>query len=85
MLRLKQHQRAVHNADVNTSAIAKHVWQEQHQMDRSSAEVVASEQYLCPRLLLESWQIHGEQHLQWQLHGGAMVPHPKFLTNPSGS
>ena len=28
VLRLKEHQRAVYNADMNTSAIAEHIWQE---------------------------------------------------------
>ena len=32
-MRLKEHQRAVRNGDVNASAIAKHVWNEQHHMD----------------------------------------------------
>ena len=61
-MRLKEHQRAVRNRDMNASAIAEHVWNEQHCMDWSAVQVVDSEQYLCPRLLLESWHIHSEQN-----------------------
>ena len=61
-MKLKVHQRAVRKGDVNASAIAEHVWNKQHCMDWSAAEVVDSEQYLCPRLLLGSWHIHSEQN-----------------------
>jgi hypothetical protein len=50
-MRLKEHQRAVCNGDVNASAITEHVWHEQHRMDCSAAEVVDSKQYLCPSLI----------------------------------
>ena len=61
-MRLKEHQRVVRNGDVNASAIAEHAWNEHHRMDWSAAEVVDTEQYLYPRLLLESWHIHSEQN-----------------------
>ena len=47
---------------MNASAIAEHVWNEHHRMDWSVVEVVDTEQYLCPRLLLELWHIHSEQN-----------------------
>lgn len=62
VLRLKEHKRAVHNCDTNASALVKHAWQEQHQIDWSSAEILDSEQFLSPRLLLESWFIHSEKN-----------------------
>ena len=58
--RLKEHQRAFHNVDMNASALAEYVWQEQHWIDWSSAEVLDSKQFLLPRLMLESWFIHSE-------------------------
>ncbi len=60
-MRLKEHQRAVQNGDVNASAIAEHIWHDQHRIDWSAAEIVDSERYLCPKLMLESWHIHSEQ------------------------
>ena len=42
-LRLKEYQKAVHNVGVNALTIAEHVWQERHQMDWTSVEVVAAE------------------------------------------
>ena len=48
----------VHSRDMNASAIAEHAWQKQHHADLLSTEVVDLEQFLCPRLMLESWFVH---------------------------
>ena len=55
-------ERSTMERDVNALAIAEHVWNEHHRMDWSVVEVVDTEQYLCPRLLLELWHIHSEQN-----------------------
>ena len=70
--------------DVNASAIAEHVWNEHHRMDWSAAEVADTEQYLYPRLLLESWHIHSEQNPMNRERGllptGVLLTHQEILT-----
>ena len=56
--RVKEHQRAVKYGDTNTSAIAEHAWQEQHNINWPVATILDSNQYLHSRLILESWHIH---------------------------
>ena len=56
--RVKEHQRAVKYGDTNTSAIAEHAWQEQHNINWPAATILDSNQYLHSRLILESWHIH---------------------------
>lgn len=56
--RIKEHQQAVWNGNINSLAVAEHVWQEQHNIDRPAAMILDSNHYLYSRLILESWHIY---------------------------
>ena len=64
--RMKEHQGAVRRG---ASAIAEHVWGEQHQIDWGSAEVLDTNPSWRPRTLLESWHIHKERGTMNRDHG----------------
>ena len=60
--RLKEHKAAVRHAKTEVSAVAEHVWKENHQMDFQQASILAQEPDTCQRCLLESWFIQTEKH-----------------------
>ena len=61
--RLKEHKAAVRHAKTEVSAVAEHVWKENHQMDFQQASILAQEPDTCQRCLLESWFIQTEKHM----------------------
>ena len=62
--RLKEHQRALRNGDVSTSALAEHALVAGHDIDVSKTEAVDSNPYTATRCMLESWHIqHNENKL----------------------
>ena len=62
--RLKEHQRALRNGDVATSALAEHALVAGHSIDLSKMEVINSDPYTATRCMLESWHIqHNENKL----------------------
>ena len=60
--RLKEHKAAVRHAKTEVSAVAEHVWKENHQVDFQQASILAQELDTCQRCLLESWFIQTEKH-----------------------
>ena len=55
--RLDEHKAAVKHANCDTSAVAEHVWNCQHQIDFQWASVLACESNLHQRVTRESWFI----------------------------
>ena len=51
------------NGDTDSSAIAEHAWQYQHQIDWTASEVLDYSQYWSWRCMLESWHIHHQSDL----------------------
>ena len=51
---LKEHKRAVRNADFNPSVLAEHAWNQHHRIDWNEAKVLTSESNFHRRLTLES-------------------------------
>ena len=71
--RLKEHRRAVRNADTATSALAEHVHSTGHPVNWTEARVIDTCSYTSRRCLLESWMIHKEtNHLNREL---GTLPH----------
>ena len=71
--RLKEHQRAVRNADTATSALAEHAHSTGHPVNWTEARVIDTCPYTSRRCLLESWMIHKEtNHLNREL---GTLPH----------
>ena len=55
--RIKEHRRAVTNADLNTFVLAEHAWNNGHGINWDNATILAQNIYTYPRLYLESWHI----------------------------
>ena len=71
--RLKEHQRAVRNADTATSALAEHAHSTGDPVNWTEARVIDTCSYTSRRCLLESWMIHKENnHLNREL---GTLPH----------
>ena len=60
--RLKEHQRAVKDRNVTTSALAEHVCKTGHTIDWTQTQILENNHNTSKRCLLESWMIHKETH-----------------------
>ena len=70
---LKEHRRAVRNANTATSALAEHAHSTGHPVNWTEARVIDTCSYTSRRCLLESWMIHKEtNHLNREL---GTLPH----------
>ena len=58
----KEHQRAVEQQNVSTSALAEHVWQKGHKINWDNPTILACHPYLLQRCILESWHIHRQKY-----------------------
>ena len=59
---VKEHQRAVKQQNVSTSALAEHVWQKGHKINWDNPTILARHPYFLQRCILESWHIHGQKY-----------------------
>ena len=59
--RVSDHRRALKNEDVQTSALAEHVFKTGHAVDLSQSEVLDHHQHTTTRCMLESWYIQHNQ------------------------
>ena len=59
--RISEHRRALKNGDVQTSALAEHVFKTGHAVDLSQSEVLDHHQHTTTRCMLESWYIQHNQ------------------------
>ena len=71
--RLKEHRAAVKYAKTDVSAVSEHVWEKHHQMDFQSTKILARENNLHRRCLLESWFIQ-KQHNCMNREIGTLAP-----------
>ena len=70
--RINEHKAAVKNAKCDVSAVADHVWNEQHQMNFQGVSVLAQEQNQKQRCFLESWFI--QTHTTINRDMGSLLP-----------
>ena len=70
--RISEHRRALKNGDVQTSALAEHVFKTGHAVDLSQSEVLDHHQHTTTRCMLESWYIQHNQAVMTDLpsHSG---------------
>ena len=61
--RIKEHKRDTKLGKTETSAVAEHAWNCDHQVDWKAVEVLDVEQRWGKQCTLESWHIHKEGHL----------------------
>ena len=59
--RISEHRRALKNGDVQTSALAEHVFKTGHAVDLSQSEVLDHHQHTTKHCMLESWYIQHKQ------------------------
>ena len=59
--RISEHRRALKNGDIQTSALAEHVFKTGHAVDLSQSEVLDHHQHTTTRCMLESWYIQHDQ------------------------
>ena len=60
------------SCEVLKCAIAEHVWNEGHRVDRETVGVFDTCKYLYPRCLLESWHVHKQHHTINREHGALL-------------
>ena len=56
--RVKEHQRAVKNFDVNASVLAEYVMKEPHRIAWGDVSILDQHAFLQSRLMVESWYIN---------------------------
>ena len=75
-MRIKEHKVAVRKGETETSAVAEHVWEEQHQMDWSGTTILAREVKRSAMLLVYTEKSY---HQPWARHSSVCLQLSSFI------